>query len=114
MKKIICVLLCLCCLTACGLGNTNTTYEHYQVGSQGVFDFGWNKDHYDLFFRLNGDLEQLFGFTVRRAARVDYGTAACAEFLCGIHNRVRKACIDDAEDNFVLEFHAFNGPFLSR
>ncbi len=40
MKKILFVLLTSCYLTACGIGNTNTSYERYQVGSQGVVETG--------------------------------------------------------------------------
>ncbi len=40
MKKIWIVLLSAFYLSACGIGNTNTTYQSYQVGSQGVVETG--------------------------------------------------------------------------
>ncbi len=40
MKKILFILLSACYLSACGIGNTNTSYQSYQVGSQGVVETG--------------------------------------------------------------------------
>lgn len=40
MKKILFMVLVACGLSACGIGNTNTTYERYQVGQQGIVTYG--------------------------------------------------------------------------
>ena len=40
MKKIFLIVLTACLLTACGIGNTNTTYQRYQVGAQGIVEKG--------------------------------------------------------------------------
>lgn len=40
MKKIFFVILMACGLTACGIGDTNTTYERYNVGQQGTVSYG--------------------------------------------------------------------------
>ncbi len=40
MKKIFLMIVLACGLTACGIGNTNTTYERYEVGSQGQVSYG--------------------------------------------------------------------------
>ncbi|MGN1063382.1 MAG: glycine zipper 2TM domain-containing protein [Alphaproteobacteria bacterium] len=40
MKKIVFALLLACTLAACGIGNTNTTYERYNVGQQGTVSYG--------------------------------------------------------------------------
>ncbi len=40
MKKLFLAMLVACGLTACGIGNTNTTYERYEVGSQGQVSMG--------------------------------------------------------------------------
>lgn len=40
MKKIICA-FCVCLvLSACGIGNTNTTYSRSDIGQQALVDFG--------------------------------------------------------------------------
>lgn len=40
MKKILFMVLVACGLSACGIGDTNTSYERYQVGQQGVVTYG--------------------------------------------------------------------------
>ena len=40
MKKILCALLIACGLSACGIGNTNTTYDRYNIGQQGSVSYG--------------------------------------------------------------------------
>ncbi len=40
MKKLFLAIVLACGLTACGIGNTNTTYERYEVGKQGQVSMG--------------------------------------------------------------------------
>lgn len=40
MKKLLCALLIACGLSACGIGNTNTTYDRYNIGQQGSVSYG--------------------------------------------------------------------------
>lgn len=40
MKKLFFALLIACGLTACGIGNTNTTYERSAIGQQGSVSYG--------------------------------------------------------------------------
>lgn len=40
MKKIVFAILMAFGLTACGIGNTNTTYERYDIGQQGTVSYG--------------------------------------------------------------------------
>ncbi|MBR4927809.1 MAG: hypothetical protein IKY98_05740 [Alphaproteobacteria bacterium] len=40
MKKLLCAILLACGLSACGIGNTNTTYDRYNIGQQGSVSYG--------------------------------------------------------------------------
>lgn len=40
MKKILFMVLVACGLTACGIGDTNTSYDRAQIGQQGIVTYG--------------------------------------------------------------------------
>ncbi len=107
MKKIICVLLCLCCLTACGLGNTNTTYEHYQVGSQGVVEIGRIISMVPVQVQGSSSVGTLAGAGMGAAAGSMIGGNTAVNIIGGVAGAVVGGMVGSATEKAVTKDTAY-------
>ena len=71
------------------------------------------QDKHYVFFRLDGDVQEFFGFLAAQAARTRHSAAACARRLGRGHHVVRHAVLHHGDDKLELVVfrHRGNLPF---
>ncbi|MBE6456218.1 MAG: hypothetical protein IJC11_02425 [Alphaproteobacteria bacterium] len=122
MKKIFLILGLSCSffLTACGIGDTNTTYERYQVGSQGVIEKGRILEMMPVKIAGESGVGTLAGAGIGAAAGSMIGGNTAVNVIGGIAGAVvggmagsatGKALTQDTAYEFIIE--KSNGQMIS-
>lgn len=120
MKKFLAVVLGSVLLSACGIGNTNTTYQSYQVGSQGVIEKGRIIEMTPVQIAGNSGVGTLAGAGIGAAAGSMLGGNTAINIIGGIAGAVvggvagsatEKAITKDQAYEFVIE--KSNGQLIS-
>lgn len=107
MKKIFFVLLTACYLSACGIGNTNTSYESYQVGAQGTVETGRIISMTPV--QINGDsaIGTLAGAGMGGAAGSMIGGNTAINIIGGVAGAVVGGMIGSATEKAITKDTAY-------
>ncbi len=120
MKKIFFTVLTACLLTACGIGNTNTTYQNYQVGAQGVVEKGRILEMTPVQIAGKNSVGTLAGAGMGAAAGSMIGGNTAINIIGGVAGAVvggmvgsatEKAITKDTAYEFIIE--KSNGQLIS-
>ncbi|MBQ9089726.1 MAG: hypothetical protein IJY58_01610 [Alphaproteobacteria bacterium] len=107
MKKILFIVVCFCWLTACGLGDTNTTYERYQVGSQGVVETGRIINMMPVQIQGSSGVGTLAGAGMGAAAGSMIGGNTAVNIIGGVAGGLVGGMVGSATEKAITQDTAF-------
>ncbi len=112
MKNLMFALLVVCGLTACGIGNTNTTYERQDIGAQGQVETGIIVDMLLIQTAGTSGVGTLAGGVAGAAAGSMIGGNTAVNIIGGVGgallggmagNATEKALTKDTAYEFIVE-----------
>ena len=107
MKKFLTVVLSAFLLTACGVGNTNTTYQSYQLGSQGVIEKGRILEMNPVQIQGDNAIGTLAGAGIGGAAGAMIGGNTAVNIIGGIAGAVVGGMVGSAAEQAITKDSAY-------
>lgn len=107
MKKFLTIILSAVLLTACGVGDTNTTYQSYQMGSQGVIEKGRILEMTPVNVAGDAAIGTLAGAGIGGAAGSMVGGNTAVNIIGGIAGAVVGGMIGSATEQAITKDKAY-------
>ncbi len=107
MKKILVVLITSCFLAACGIGNTNTSYQRAQVGSQGTIEMGQIVSMMPVQIQGTSSVGTLAGAGMGGAAGSMIGGNTAVNIIGGVAGAVAGGIIGSATEKAITRDTAY-------
>lgn len=107
MKNFLTIIVLALSLTGCGVGNTNTTYQSYQLGSQGVIEKGRILEMTPVQIAGDSAVGTLAGAGIGGAAGSMIGGNTAVNIIGGIAGAVVGGMVGGAAEKAITKDQAY-------